>query len=367
MSIQQEEPWSQSYMSEIKFGQHSEHDAGFELQSHGQIQGFPFFLMEDEIGPHYKDYDDGGFVFLNDALQRLQHPLSEETPDDFRQRLVQHFENPERYPTRFWLRDYLHFEGEVNRHDPRWNTKYGAWSQRRNRPSEEEDYPVFRRKMALRLMTHFRKDELEYTLAYWRHNPLNDDDDPKIHGLFHHLFTKAMQDNRYNPDDTNQRAGYRLIMALLLGAADKVPWIRDYWAFNPYDHVSDPPQVGNILREIEFGSVIVRSDTEWYIGATQTTPARLFRIQMLRAYAENRRNMLLGAYWHYHKINQESPLDAGFISKLFIRKFLHQDRVQSGPDIRGEDYAREQRRKMSLKAGGEGAYPSTARARIFSP
>jgi hypothetical protein len=374
--------------SAFGFGQNSDRAKGFAALTLGQRYEYPSGLMEDEIGPHYKDYDDEGFIFVNDALQRLEHPLSLETREEFRQRLVQHFENPERYPTRFWLRDYLHFEGVVDRHDPRWITKYGAWSQHRNRPSEDESYPDFRRKMVLRLMTRFRKDELEYTLAYWRHYPLNDDDDPKIHGLFHHLFTKAMQDDRYNPDDTNKKAGYRLIMALLLGAADKVPWIRDYWAFNPYRHggdtsqdctildgqggpqhfpyllcnedYSDPPQVGNILRG--FGSVNVHSDTVWYIGETQTTPARLFRIQMLRAYAEDRRNMLLGAYWRYHKICEDPDLDAGFITDLFIRKFSNEYRVQSGPT--SEDYAREQRRKRSLALDEEAAFSSMSRALI---
>ncbi len=364
-------------MSAFKFGQDSEPIAGFALRPHGQPQEFPFYLMEDEIGPHYKDYDDGGFVFLNDALQRLQNPLSKDTREEFRQRLIQHFENPEEYPTRFWLRDYLYFEGVVQRHDPIWNTKYGAWSQRRNRPSEDEDYPDFRRKMALRLMTNFRKDELEYTLAYWKHYPLNNDDGPKISGLFNHLFTKAMEDHRYNLDDTNEKASYRLIMALLLGAANKVPWIRDYWVFNPYvishDRESDPPQVHEIL--LELGGEPVQSAT---VSGTQSARQR-FRIEMIHSFGRQRWNLLLGAYWKYHKINPSSSLDDGRITELFTDEIINRNTALSGPSradyamrkrslasiidrnttLSGPsraDYANAQRRKRSLALDEKGAF-----------
>lgn len=352
--------------SAFGFGQNSDRAKGFAALTLGQRYEYPSGLMEDEIGPHYKDYDDEGFIFVNDALQRLEHPLSLETREEFRQRLVQHFENPERYPTRFWLRDYLHFEGVVDRHDPRWITKYGAWSQHRNRPSEDESYPDFRRKMVLRLMTRFRKDELDYTRAYWRHYPLNDDDGQEIRKIYQNLYKRLTWDNRYLPDEIKEleRKGYRLIMALLLGAEDKVPWIRDYWVFNPYmlcfEDCSDPCHVGNILRELQSGSVKVRSERVWHIGEQDTTPEELFRISMLKAYSEDRTNPLLKAYWKYHKIGSDLYLDEGYLTELYIRKF--HTVVLDGPSR--EDYAREQRKKRSKALDEEAAFSSMSRARI---
>lgn len=274
-------------------------------------------LMDHEVGPKKKDYDDEGFVFVADALQRMDHPLSRDSVFSFRERLTQHLREPRKYPTRDWLTEFWFFYPVTGTHQEASMSAQRVFSDQGERVQR---FFEFRKKMALRLSTHFRKDELDYTLAYWRHYPLNPTDTDDTHRIFNMLYEGAQDDPRRFPDPWRPSREYRLFMALLLGAADKVHWIRDYWAFHPYRHGGDTAQVSAILDSQGGPQRYSEADYRDQISTLpDSTPAKFFRFKMLKEYADDRSDPLLMAYWKYHPFSEYSHLDEGAVRDLYRR------------------------------------------------
>jgi hypothetical protein len=272
-------------------------------------------LMDHEVGPKKKDYDDEGFVFVADALQRMDHPLSRDSVFSFRERLTQHLREPRKYPTRDWLTEFWFFYPVTGTHQEASMSAQRVFSDQGERVQR---FFEFRKKMALRLSTHFRKDELDYTLAYWRHYPLNPTDTDDTHHIFNMLYEGAQDDPRRFPDYWRPAREYRLFMALLLGAADKVPWIRDYWAFHPYCRGGDTPQVRDILQG-QGGPQHYSEEVYHPRDVPDTTPEKTWRYRMLRLFTIDRADPLLMAYWKYHPFSEYSQSDQGAVDSLYKR------------------------------------------------
>ncbi len=246
------------------------------------------------IGPQRVDDDFSGRDYYLDVMERVFEPLTALDLKGFRHCLSNASFNHSDYPSAGWVGDfwvvYPYVQGQdfskpsnsfIRRKTEAWGTT----------PAEHR-YHAFRRGMALRLSTKYRKNELDYTLAYWHHYPLETEDAEDVKRIYYHFYDSAMQDPRRG-DETSEWNRFRGCMALFYDFT-MTGWLnclRDYWRFHPPSPTTDPPQVFHILtNEPTFQSPTAFTETEY----------ASFRLRLHSQEEGCFGDSFIKAYWKFH-------------------------------------------------------------------